>query len=70
MERAKRLELNDLQTEQYQHVMDTAGPSTIDTVTVTLAQELAEIIAVWTKLPPEIRTAMLTLIRMSKLDAT
>jgi hypothetical protein len=49
--------------------MDTPTPSSTDTATVTPGQELAEIIAARTKLPPEIRTAVLTLIRMSKLDA-
>ena len=70
MERAKRLELNDLQTQQCQHVTDTPTPSTTDTATVTPGRELAEIIAAWTKLPPEIRSSVLTLIRTSKLDAT
>lgn len=70
MDPAKRLELNDLQTQQSQHVTNTATPSPIDTATVTPGLELAEIIAAWTKLPPEIRTAVLTLIRVSKLDAT
>lgn len=70
MERAKRLELNDLQMQRSQHVTDTASPTSPDTATVTPGQELAEIIAAWTKLPPEIRTAVLTLIRLSKLDAT
>jgi len=70
MERAKRLELNDLKTQQSQHVMDTSSPPSTDTATVTPGLELAEIIAAWTKLPPEIRSAVLTLIRVSKLDAT
>lgn len=70
MERAKRLEFNELQMQQRQYVMDTPAPSSTDTATVTPGQELAEIIAAWTKLPPEIRTAVLTLIRVSKLDAT
>jgi hypothetical protein len=70
MERAKRLELNDLQTQQSQYVTDTASHTSMDTATVTPGLELAEIITAWTKLPPEIRTSVLTLIRMSKLDAT
>jgi hypothetical protein len=59
MERANRLELSDLQTQQSHHVMDTPPPSSTDTATVTPGQELTEIIAAWTKLPPEIRTAVL-----------
>ncbi|MEO7796698.1 MAG: hypothetical protein ABIY47_03115 [Opitutaceae bacterium] len=70
MERAKRLELNDLQMQQSQHVTDTPTLSPANTATITPGQELAEIIAAWTKLPPEIRTAVLTLVRLSKLDAT
>jgi len=70
MERTKRLELNDLQTQQNHHVADTTTPPSPDTATVTPALELAEIIAAWTKLPPEIRSSVLTLIRTSKLDAT
>lgn len=70
IERAKRLELNNLQTQASQPVTDTSTPSSTDTATVTPGLELAEIIAAWTKLPPAIRTAVLTLIRVSKLDAT
>ncbi len=70
MERAKRLEFKESQMQENHDVMDAATPPPVDTASVTRGQELAEIIAAWTKLSPEIRAAVLTLIRVSKLDAT
>ena len=66
---AKKLELNDLQTQEGHQVMDTANPPPSDTATVTPALELAEIVAAWPSLAKEIRTAILTLMRLAKSDA-
>ncbi len=70
MERAKRLELDQPPSQALPPVTDDRHPPPTDTAVVTQGLELAEIIAAWTTLPIEIRTAVLTLIRMSTPDAT
>ena len=70
MERAKRLELNagKPETSEQSAVMKSANST--DTQLSTHAAELVEIAAAWARLSREIQTAVLTLIRVSRRDAT
>lgn len=70
MERAKRLELDQSQSQAIRPVTDDRDPPPTDTAVVTQGLELAEIVAAWATLPIEIRTAVLSLIRASIRDAT
>lgn len=66
MERAKRLELGNQSSDAPtpSEVADSAPPA--DTQLSTQAGlELAEIVSAWPQLRPEIRTAVLTLVRMA-----
>jgi hypothetical protein len=69
MERAKRLELSNQSsdTPATSEVTESAPPA--DTQLRTQAGlELAEIVSVWPRLRPEIRGAMLTLVRLAATD--
>jgi hypothetical protein len=70
MERPKRLELNTGKAEPTEHATVVNPANTTDTQLSTHATELNEIAAIWPALNREIRTAVLTLIRVSKRDAT
>jgi hypothetical protein len=66
MERAKRLELSNQSsdTSTPAEVAESAPPA--DTQLSTQAGlEVAEIVSAWPRLRPEIRTAVLTLVRMA-----
>jgi hypothetical protein len=66
MERAKRLELGNQisDTPTPSQVAESAPPA--DTQLSTHASlELAEIVSAWPRLRPEIRAAMLTLVRLA-----
>jgi hypothetical protein len=66
MERAKRLELGNQSpdTPATSQVTDSAA-STDTQLSTPAGLELAEIVSAWPRLRPEIRTAVLTLVRMA-----
>ena len=69
MERAKRLELgnHNSDTPTLAEVADSAPPA--DTQLSTQAGlEVAEIVTAWPRLRPEIRNAVLTLVRLAAAD--
>ncbi|MEO8206481.1 MAG: hypothetical protein ABI615_09895 [Chthoniobacterales bacterium] len=70
MERAKRLELSTAkpETSEQSGVMKSANSA--NTQLSTHAAELAEIAAAWPGLSREIQSAVLTVIRVSRRDAT
>jgi hypothetical protein len=66
MERAKRLELIAGKPEPSEHTIVANSANTTDTQLSTRAGlELAEIVSAWPRLRPEIRTAVLTLVRLA-----
>jgi hypothetical protein len=66
MERAKRLELGDQSSDMptTSQVTETAIPADTQ-LSTQAALELAEIVSAWPRLGPEIRVAVLTLVRMA-----
>jgi hypothetical protein len=70
MERAKRLELTDSNPESSESLAVVNSKNAADTQLSTHAAELVEIAAAWPGLNREIKAAVLTLIRVSKRDAT
>jgi uncharacterized protein with PhoU and TrkA domain len=65
MERAKRLELNAGKSETSEQSAVVNSANATDTQLSTHAAELAEIVSAWPRLSPEIRVAMLTLVRVA-----
>ena len=66
MERAKRLELIAGKPEPSEHTIVANSANTTDTQLSTHAgNELAEIISAWPSLNPEVRAAVLTLVRVA-----
>ena len=66
MERAKRLELIAGKPEPSEHIIVANSANTTDTQLSTHAgNELAEIISAWPSLSPEVRAAVLTLVRVA-----
>ena len=70
MERAKRLELNAAKPETFEQSAVMKSANSANTQLSTHAAELAEIAVAWPVLNREIQAAVLTLIRVSKRDAT
>jgi hypothetical protein len=66
MERAKRLELNAGNSETAEPIAVVNSAVTTDTQLSTHAgNELAEIVAAWPSLSPEVRSSVLTLVRVA-----
>jgi hypothetical protein len=67
MERAKRLELSERNSEVIEIKSDIESPDTgCSQIDAHGDAEFAEIAAAWPKLLPEIRTAVLTLLRAAR----